>query len=123
MATSSYVTISVYRNRAWLQPFAVFNADGSALDVSGDDLALTVIPAGADLASGQIPVFSSLDPFVEVNTVAFTVSDATMGTLDATLNYDWQFIRRNPAGSGADNYSVVLAAGPLLVSDSPPFPS
>ena len=112
------VTITIPRNRQWIQSITLKGSDGSPLNLSADTLALVVI---ADLESGNAaPILSNSTPSGDlVNGVAiFTFSDTDTGTLIPTGDYRWQYLRKQSGGVNSD----VVVAGPLIVWDSPPFP-
>jgi len=108
------VPLSIYRNRGWNQTFQV-SENGVPLDISKDELALIVLAE-----SGMNIVLSNTKPLVGSGAAScsFVYSDIETETLTANERYIWQFLRRP---SGAVN-SDLLTAGPLNVSESPPFP-
>ena len=110
------IALSIFRNREWVQQFYLQNADGSPLQTVGDVFSLVVL-------SGSRVALSSVSPVLDstLGTVTFTSSDTETGKLIAsttTAGYVWQFIR---IANGKIN-SDLLAAGPLNVGESPPFP-
>lgn len=112
------VSISIPRNRQWIQSITLKGSDGTPLNLSADTLALVVIP---DLDSGDaVPVLTNSTPTGNLaNGVAvFTFSDADTGTLIPSADYRWQYLRKKSGGINSD----VVVAGPLIVWDSPPFP-
>jgi hypothetical protein len=110
------VPLAIYRNREWLQAFNLFNADSTPMDLTGDTLALVVIPA---TPGASAPLLSNNTPSVTGNKVAFDFADNQTETLTAGTAYTWQFLRR---ASGNPNSSV-MCAGPLSVQESPVFPT
>jgi hypothetical protein len=112
------VTISIPRNRQWIQSVTLKALNGSPLNLSADTLALVIIP---DLDAGDAtPVLTNSTPTGDlVNGVAvFTFSDADTGTLIPSGSYRWQYLRKQSGNINSD----VVVAGPLIVWDSPPFP-
>lgn len=107
------VPISVFRNREWLQTFQV-NEQGVPQDISRDSLALIVLNGPTAVLSNKLPVVSSGS-----NSCTFVYADTDMGTLNLNTPYQFQFLRKPYGASNSD----LLVAGPLTVSDSPPFPS
>lgn len=115
------VPLAVFRNRCWLQPFALYGSDQLPWDVSADNFALVVIPSALGPTNGAAPVFANVSPTIQINVVAFDTPDTAMGTLTAGKPYTWQLLHRPNSGDAA--CTSVLCAGPLTVSDSPPFPA
>lgn len=107
------VALSIYRNREWAQVFKV-SEQGVPLDLTGDQLVLLVLDDKSQMVlSNTTPLIGSGD-----GSASFVYSDIETESLTANARYIWQFLRR-PAG--APN-SDLLTAGPLNVSESPPFP-
>jgi len=112
------VSISIFRNRQWIQQITVQNPDNTPIDISGDFLALVVIP---DLNSGNAdPVLFNKTPTGNLigGVAIFTFIDSQTKNLIAGADYRWQYLRQKPTQNNSD----VVTAGPLIVSDSPPFP-
>lgn len=108
------VALSIFRNREWIQNFTVSQA-GVPLDISKDALALVVLDE-----EGTQVVLSNISPLVASGSgsCSFVYADTDTKTLTANERYIWQFLRK---AAGAIN-SDLLTAGPLNVSESPPFP-
>jgi hypothetical protein len=113
------VTLTIFRNREWLQAFQLFNADQTPMDLSTSDLALVVIPTVPGPSNGVPPVLSNNAPVVTGNMASFNFTDAQTDPLTAGKGYTWQFLQRQ----ADDPNSNVMCAGPLVVQDSPPFPT
>ena len=112
------VSISIFRNRQWIQKITVQNPDNSPIDISQDLLALVIIP---DLSSGNAdPVLSNKTPSGDLagGVAVFTFSDSDTKNLVSGAEYRWQYLRQQ----STQNNSDVVVAGPLIVQDSPPFP-
>jgi hypothetical protein len=114
------IPLTLYRNRGWPQTFILQGADGSPIDLSADELRLIVLPVGTSPAAcGAVPLLVNDSPTVSVNVVSFATPDSVTGTLPCG-EASWQLLRRSPSGAAS---SVVVCAGPLQISDSPPFPT
>jgi|SRR5215469_10970988 len=106
------VSLSIWRNRQWSQQFTV-SEQGVAIDISRDQLALIVL-------SGPDVILSNTKPLVSSGsgTCSFVYSDLETETLTTNARYVWQFLRKPVGAVNSD----LLTAGPLNVSESPPFP-
>ena len=113
------IPLTVYRNRGWPQTFVLQSGDGSPIDVSTDELALIVLPLATPSSCGAVPLLVNNSPTVSVNVVSFATPDLITGKLPCG-EASWQFLRRSPSGAAS---SVIVCAGPLQISDSPPFPA
>jgi hypothetical protein len=123
MATSAMaynVPLTIYRNREWLQIFYLQNADGTPLTIVGDKLSLVVLEDGRTVLTNSTPAIDYTK-----GQISFLFGDSATGTLTPSdyftareSGYGWQFIRMPNGNPNSD----LMAAGPLTVEESPPFP-
>jgi hypothetical protein len=107
------VALSIFRNREWVQPFAVQN-NGVNIDISKDSLRLVVLQGPSIVLQNLAPTVSSGSA-----TCTFVFIDGDTGKLTANENdYSWQFLRKPYLAINTD----LLTSGPLTVLESPPFP-
>ena len=106
------VPLSIYRNRERIQYFTL-SENGSPLDISQDELALIVLSGPDIILSNTTPLVSS-----GLGSCSFVYADTDTESLTANARYIWQFLRRPKDAINSD----LLTAGPLNVSESPPFP-
>jgi hypothetical protein len=99
----------------------LLNVDRTPVPTNGDALSLVVLREGHIALANVTPTIDAA-----TGTIVFLFSDAETGLLvpSSTLgvtegNYSWQFLRRAANNPNSD----LMAAGPLNVLDSPPFPS
>jgi hypothetical protein len=116
MPTNPYnISLSIFRNRSWVQTVVLSE------DVSEDSFALVVLPVLS--GGGAIPAMAVTNPAIASGSgscsVTFVAEDTQTGELTCGSEYQWQCLWLPNGAQG----STVVGAGPLVVNDSPPFPT
>jgi hypothetical protein len=113
------IPLACFRNQGWNPSFLISDDNDSPIDISGDRLALMIVPLSYDGITIGDPILTDKTFTVDSTGAAvFNVSKTDLDGLSPEGTYQW-FLERQELGQ---TDSSVVVAGPLQVSDSPPFP-